>query len=87
MIFGRRNPEPAAAPKYPGVPAAVVAPAAPGERPAMPDHARPKYRPQIGRHARPQRKNAPEMTARKKKPIHKMESYSSSAGEQRWSNH
>jgi ATP-dependent RNA helicase RhlE len=73
--------------QYPGVPVAVIMPAATGERTAMPDHARPKYRPQIGRHARPHRKDATVTPARKKKPLRKMESYSSSEGEQRWSNH
>ena len=71
-------------PKAPG----HAYPKGPGRNyPKAPGHSHPKSHQHDDYHKRPQSKKAPIMTARKRKPIGKMESFSSSVGEQRWSNH
>jgi ATP-dependent RNA helicase RhlE len=75
--------------QYPGMPAVTAFSAVPAEKPRRSEqmHIQPKSHTRENYHKRPRSKKAPIMTARKKKPIGKMESFSSSVGEQRWSNH
>jgi ATP-dependent RNA helicase RhlE len=72
--------------QYPGLPAAAAVEAVSAEKPRTPGHSHPKPYSRPDYQKRPRSKKAPIMTARKKKPIGKLESFSSSVGEQRWSN-
>jgi ATP-dependent RNA helicase RhlE len=73
---------------YPGLPPAQAVEAISNERPKAPGHSSPKPHsqgqyPKYRKH--PGRKRTPVMTARKKKPIGKMDSFSSSIGDARYS--
>jgi len=75
--------------QYPGLPALTAFSEVSAEKPRSSAHTHtpPRSHTREDYHKRPRSKKAPIMTARKKKPVGKLESFSSSVGEQRWSNH